>query len=34
MAVNLRNLRYEERLSKLKLPTLERRERGDLIAVY
>ena len=34
MAANLRDLTYEERLSKLKLPTLGRRERGDLIAVY
>ena len=34
MTPNLRDLTYEERLSKLKLPTIERRERGDLIAVY
>ena len=35
IALNLRNLLYEERLSRLKLPTLEkRREREDLITVY
>ena len=35
MAPSLRNLPYEERLSRLKLPTLEkRRERGDFIVVY
>ena len=32
---SLRNLPYEERLSRLKLPTLKkRRERGDYIAAY
>ena len=31
----MRNLPYEERLSRVKLPTLEkRRERGDFTAVY
>ena len=35
MAPSLRNLPYEERLSQLKLPTLEkRRKRTDFIAVY
>ena len=35
MAPSLRNLPYEERIVKLKLPTLEkRRERRDFIAVY
>ena len=35
MAPSLRNLPYEERLSRLKLPTHEkRRKRGDFIAVY
>ena len=35
MAPSLRNLPYEERLSRLQLPTLEkRRERRDFIAVY
>ena len=35
MAPSLRNLPYEERLSRLKLPTLEkRRERADFITVY
>ena len=34
MVQSLRNLPYEEWLSRLKLPTLEkRRERGDFIAV-
>ena len=32
---SLKNLPYEERFSRLKLPTLEkRRERGDFIAMY
>ena len=32
---SLRNIPYKERLSRLKLPTLEkRRGRGDFIAVY
>ena len=32
---SLRNLSYKERLSRLQLPTLEkRRERGDFIVVY
>ena len=35
MAPSLRNLPYEERIFRLKLPTLEkRRESGDVIAVY
>ena len=35
MAPSLRNLPYEERLARLKLPTLDKRgESGDLIAVY
>ena len=35
MVPSLRNVPYEERLSRLKLPTLEkRRERGDFTAVY
>ena len=35
MAPRLRNLPYEDRLSRLKLPTLEkRREKADLITVY
>ena len=35
MAPSLRDLLYEERFSRLKLPTLEeRREREDFIAVY
>ena len=35
MVPSLRDLPYEEKLSRLKLPTLEkRRERGDFIAVY
>ena len=35
MAPSLRNLSYEEWLSRLKLPTLEkRRERADFITVY
>jgi len=35
IAPSLRDLPYEERLLRLKLPTLvERRERRDLIAVY
>ena len=35
MAPSLRDLPYEERLLRLKLPILvKRRERGDLIAVY
>ena len=35
MDPSLRNLPYEERLSRLKLPTFEkRRDSGDLIAVY
>ena len=35
MAPSLRNLSHEERLSRLKLPILEkRREREDFIAVY
>ena len=35
MAPSLRNLPYEERLSRLKLPTLEKRgKRLDFIAVY
>ena len=36
MVSSLKQLPYEERLSRLKLPTLERKkkERGDLIAVY
>jgi len=35
MAPSLRDLPYEERLLRLKLPTLvEERERGDVIAVY
>ena len=33
MAPSLRNLLYEERISRLKLLT-PRRERGDFIAVY
>ena len=35
MAPSLRDLPYKERISRLKLPTLEkRRERGDFMAVY
>ena len=35
MAPSLRNLAYEERLSRLKLPNIEkRRERKDFITVY
>ena len=35
MAPSLGDLPYEERFSRLKLPTFEkRRERGNLIAVY
>ena len=35
LAPSLSNLPYEERLSRLRLPTLEkRRERGDFKAVY
>ena len=35
MAPNLRDLPNQERLSRLKLPTIEKRkERGDFIAVY
>ncbi|XP_076059106.1 uncharacterized protein LOC143035878 [Oratosquilla oratoria] len=35
MAPTLSKLTYEQRLSKLELPTLEqRRERGDLLAIY
>ena len=35
MTPSLRNLHYKERLTRLKLPTLEkRRERGNFIAVY
>ena len=35
MAPSLSDLPYEERLSRLKLPTLEKiREKGDFIAVY
>ena len=35
LAPYLRNLTYKERLSKLKLPTLEKRkEKGDFIEVY
>ena len=35
MAPSLRDLLYEEKLSWLKLPTLEKiRERGDFIAMY
>ena len=34
MAPRLRDLSYEERLSKLKLPTLEKRKGGDFTTVY
>ena len=35
MVPGLKDLSYEDRLSRMNLPTLEeRRERGDLIAVY
>ena len=35
MAPSLRNLPYEERISRLKLSTLKKiRERGDFKAVY
>ena len=35
MAPSLKNLSYEEKLSRLKLSTLEKtREKGDIISVY
>ena len=34
MALRLRDLPYEERLTRMKHPTLEKRERENFIAVY